>query len=192
MSDILNNMHTRWLFPLLLVVALLFVWLIYRRYFMARSGIDRVLNTVAFERMDGLVLPNGDEGVIQIDHLLLTSQGLLVLHVKEAPGKVFGGDKMQDWTVIAADRRYTFSNPQHALYDRIAAIRQIVRDVPVEGRILFLEGSEFAKGVPDLVCLPDELIGQFSDVDKAAGKRKVESFMPHWERLAKHSVAGHP
>ena len=188
MSDDLNTLDAGWL--LLLVVVLLAVWWVYRRRFVARTGLDRVLNSVAFERMDGLVLPNGDEGVIQIDHLLLTSQGLLVLHVKEAPGTVFGGDKLQDWTVIASDRRYTFSNPQHALYDRIAAIRQIVRDVPVEGRILFLEGSEFAKGIPDLVCLPDELIAQFSDVDKAAAKRKIESFTPHWERLAAHAVTG--
>ncbi len=188
MSDDLNTLDAGWL--LLLVVVLLAVWWFYRRRFVARTGLDRVLNNIAFERMDGLVLPNGDEGVIQIDHLLLTSQGLLVLHVKEAPGTVFGGDKLQDWTVIAADRRYTFSNPQHALYDRIAAIRQIVRDVPVEGRILFLEGAEFAKGIPDLVCLPDELIAQFSEADKAAAKRKVESFTPHWERLAGYAVTG--
>ena len=188
MSDELNTLDAGWL--LLLIVVLLAVWWYYRRRFVTRTGLDRVLKSIAFERMDGLVLPNGDEGVIQIDHLLLTSQGLLVLHVKEAPGTVFGGDKLQDWTVIAADRRYTFSNPQHALYDRIAAIRQVVRDVPVEGRILFLEGAEFAKGVPDLVCLPDELIAEFSDVDKAAAKRKVESFTPHWERLAGHAVTG--
>ena len=61
-----------------------------------------------------------------IDYLLLTTKGLLILEVKDVQGIVFGGDKMQDWTVINAERRYTFSNPQPALYDRIAAVRQIV------------------------------------------------------------------
>ncbi len=46
------------------------------------------------------------------------------LEVKDIDGAVFGSDKMSDWTVIAAKRRYTFPNPQHALYDRIAAVRQ--------------------------------------------------------------------
>lgn len=190
MSEILDNTYTTWLVPLLAIVVLLVAWLVYRHWFVGRSGLDDVLNEIAFERLDGLVLPNGDDGVIQIDHLILTAQGLLVLHIKDAPGKVFGADKMQEWTVIAADRRYTFSNPQPALYDRVAAVRQIVRDVPVEGRILFLEGAEFTKGVPDLVRLLEELRGEFAEADKAAAKRKIEAFIPHWERLEKNAVAG--
>ena len=190
MSEILENTYTTWLLPLLAVVALLIVWLFYRRWYSGRSGLDDVLNEIAFERIDGLVIPSGDDGVIQIDHLVLTSRGLLVLHIKDAPGTVFGADKMQEWTVMADDRRYTFSNPQPALYDRVAAVRQIVRDVPVEGRILFLEGAEFTKGVPDLVRLLDELRDEFAEPDKVAAKRKIEAFTTHWERLEKAAVAG--
>lgn len=123
-----------------------------------------------------------------IDHLLLTSQGLLILEVKDVEGIVFGGDKMQDWTVISNERRFTFSNPQPALYDRIAAVRQIVRQVPVAGRILFLDGAEFTKGVPGLVCNGEELVGEFADVDKAAGKVKVDAFKPHWDLIKAHTV----
>ncbi len=184
----LSNTYSTWLLPLLAVLALLVAWLVYRRYFMVRSGLEGVLNDIAFERLAAVVLPNGDDGVIQIDHLVLTSQGLLILHVKEAVGKVFGGDKLKEWTVMAPDRRYTFSNPQPALFDRVAAVRQIVRDVPVEGRILFLEGAEFTKGVPELVRLPDELKREFGEADKAAAQRKIEAFLPHWERIAQHAV----
>ena len=170
------------------LAVLLLTWVVYRFVFARRQGLDRILDEIAFDRVDGMVVPNGDEGVIQIDHLLLTSQGLLIVHVKEAPGTVFGGDKLRDWTVMAADRRYTFANPQPALYDRIAAVRQIVRDVPVEGRILFLDGAEFAKGVPELVRTPEQLLREFGDADRAAAKRKVEAFKSHWEQLAKHAV----
>ncbi len=170
------------------LVTLLVAWAVYRFVIARRRGLNRVFDEIAFDRVDGMIVPNGDEGVIQIDHLLLTSQGLLIVHVKDAPGTVFGGDKLKDWTVMAADRRYTFANPQPALYDRVAAVRQIVRDVPVEGRILFLDGAEFAKGVPDLVTTSDELRREFSDSDKAAAERKVEAFKPHWEQLAKHAV----
>ena len=129
------------------------------------------------------MIPSADEGEIQVDQLLLTSQGLLILEIKDVQGTVFGSDKMSDWAVISEDRRFTFSNPQPALYDRIAAVRQIVRQVPVEGRVLFLDGADFTKGVPSLVCSLEDLVAQFGEPDKNAAKFKIEAFKPHWELI---------
>jgi hypothetical protein len=63
-----------------------------------------------------------------------------------------------------------------------------VRQVPVEGRVLFLDGAEFTKGVPSMVCTLDELLEQFGEKDKAAAQRKVEAFRPHWELLQKNAL----
>lgn len=180
MTQTLESVNVSWLLAVVLV--LLVAWLVYRRR-KARNRLQRVLDEIGYDRLDGLVVPNSDEGEIQIDFLLLTSKGLLILHIKDAQGAVFGSDKMQDWTVISEDRRYTFSNPQPALYDRIAAVRNVVRQVPVEGRVLFLDGAEFKKGVPSMVCDLDELLAEFGEEDKAAAKRKIEAFKPHWELL---------
>jgi hypothetical protein len=170
--------------PLLLVVLLLLLTLFWYRYRRgSRRSLKNVLATIAFERIDNLVIPNADEGEIQIDHLLLTPNGLLVIDVKNVQGVVFGSDKMQDWTVISEERRFTFGNPQPALYDRIAAVRQIVRQVPVAGRVLFLDGARFTKGTPDMVASLDELLQDFSEPDKATAKMKVEAFKPHWELI---------
>jgi hypothetical protein len=95
---------------------------------------------------------------------------------------------MQDWTVISKERRYTFPNPQAALYDRIAAVRQIVRQVPVEGRLLFLDTAEFTKGVPDLVSDLDTLLEEFGEPDKNAAKFKLEAFKPHWDLIRKAAL----
>jgi len=176
---------------LLGILALLLVWLLYRYFGGSSSGVQRVLDDIAFERIEQLVIPSADEGEIQVDHLLLTSQGLLILEIKDVQGIVFGSDKMQDWTVISDERRYTFSNPQPALYDRIAAVRQIVRQVPVAGRILFLDGAEFTKGVPGLVCSLDELAAEFGEPDKKAAKFKIEAFRPHWELVSKAALGAH-
>lgn len=170
---------------LLLVVA----WIVIRRRNRG-TRLHRILADISFDRIDGLLIPNGDEGEIQIDHLLLTSQGLLIVDIKNAVGTVFGSDKMQEWTVISNERRYTFSNPQPALYDRIAAVRQIVRQVPVSGRILFLDGAEFTKGVPAMVAGLDELEAEFGESDKAAAKFKIEAFKPHWDLLRKEALGG--
>ncbi|MGI9262574.1 MAG: nuclease-related domain-containing protein [Woeseiaceae bacterium] len=165
------------------VVALVVLLIVLRRKRSQAQSLAGVLNNIAFERIQGLVIPKADEGEIQIDHLILTAQGLLIIDVKDVEGAVFGGDKLQDWTVIGANNRFTFGNPQPALYDRIAAVRQVVRQVPVAGRIVFLEGASFTKGIPSLVCNLDELLAEFGDQDKAAAKVKIEAFKPHWEQI---------
>jgi hypothetical protein len=176
---------------LLLIVAVLLLFLllfVYRRRRRNKRSLSKVFSAIAFERIDGLVVPNGDDGEIQIDHLLLTASGLLIIDVKDVVGTVFGSDKMQDWTVINEERRFTFANPQPALYDRIAAIRSIVRQVPVTGRLLFLDGAAFTKGVPRLVVSCDELVEEFLAKDRANAKAAVEAFKPHWERIREKAV----
>jgi hypothetical protein len=174
---------TLWI--LLLAAALLIAGLVWLLFFRGGTPLEKALADISYDRVEGLVIPSADEGEIQVDQLLLTSQGLLVLEVKDVQGTVFGSDKMSDWTVIANDRRYTFSNPQPGLYDRIAAVRQIVRQVPVEGRVLFLDGAEFSKGTPSLACNLEQLVAEFGEPDKNAAKFKIEAFKPHWELIQK-------
>ena len=189
MADLFDFAGNPWLLPSLAVLALLLLWLGYRRLRGNRSSLQRVLDEIAFERIEELVIPGADEGEIQVDQLLLTTQGLLILEIKDVEGVVFGSDKMQDWTVISDERRYTFTNPQPALYDRIAAVRQIVRQVPVAGRILFLDGAEFTKGVPGLVCTLRDTSDEFGEPDKKASKFKIEAFRPHWDEIRKAALS---
>lgn len=171
------------------LVVLTFV-LIYRHRIAQRPLLSKVLSDIAFERVDGLVIPSADDGEIQIDHLLLTAKGLLIIDIKDVKGAVFGSDKMQDWTVINQERRFTFANPQSALFDRIAAVRHIVRQVPVAGRILFLDGAEFTKGIPGHVCTLDQLLEEYCEQDKSAAKIKVGAFRQHWDALTARAVPG--
>lgn len=186
MDGLLTTEQALWAVPLGLGVLGVLVFLLWRRR--RGSRLTRILSEIGFDRIENLLIPNGDDGEIQIDHLLLTSQGLLIIDIKEAVGTVFGSDKMQDWTVISDERRYTFQNPQAALYDRIAAVRQIVRQVPVAGRILFLDGAEFTKGVPSLVTDLDTLALEFGEADKDAAKVKVDAFKPHWDLMRKAAL----
>lgn len=166
-----------------LLILLLVAWLMYRGSRRRGGTVADVVRRISHDYQQNLILPKADEGEIYLDHLLLTSEGLLVIDIKDVEGIVFGSDKMQDWTVIARDRRFTFANPQPGMFDRIAAVRQIARDVPVHGRIVFLPGAEFTKGVPGLVCQLKELAEEFSEADKQGAAAKVESFKPHWEKI---------
>lgn len=186
MANLISSEQATWIMPLAVAV-LLVVWYLLRRR-AGGSRLKKVLADIGHDRIENLLIPNGDEGEIQIDHLILTSQGLLIIDIKDAVGTVFGSDKMQEWAVISEERRYTFPNPQAALYDRIAAVRHIVRQVPVEGRILFLDGAEFTKGVPNMVSDLDTLLDDFGEPNKDTAKVKVDAFKPHWELIRKAAL----
>lgn len=171
----------------LVLVALLLTWLLVRRIGRGDKSLSKTLDAIAYERIEGLLIPNSEGGEIQIDHLVLTAKGLLIVDVKDMQGTVFGSDKMENWTCIAEDHRFTFANPQTALYDRIAAVFELVSDIPIAGRIVFLEGADFTKGVPGMVTTLEELVEEFGVPDKAASRDKIDAFMPQWKAI--HSTA---
>ncbi len=189
MTEFLSNysLESYWL-PLMAVAMLLALLAVYQRRGRKARKLNKVFGAIAHDRIDHLIIPSADEGEIQIDHLLLTAEGLLIVDIKDVNGAVFGSNKMQDWSVISDDGRFTFSNPQTALYDRIAAVRQIVRQVPVTGRIFFLDDAEFKKGVPGLVCTLDSMLTEFSENDKAVGKSQIEAFKPQWDLIREKAL----
>lgn len=178
-----------WVWPAAGAAALiaLAVWAyLLLRAWRTRRGIEGVISSIAYEMLKNVLLPNGNGGQIHVHYLLLTQRGLLVADLLDRPGAVFGGDQMLEWTAIGKKRRYTFANPQHALYDRIAAVRLLTGDVPVEGRLLFTVRSEFPKGKPRNVVRIDDLTTDFPKVDMARGNITA-AFGDVWANVKKHA-----
>ncbi len=173
----------------LVVMVLLIIWWSLRRQSGDAQRLSKALNRISYARLSGIVIPKADEGEIQLDLVLLTGKGLLVVEVKDAEGVVFGSDRMQDWTVISGDRRYTFANPQNALYDRVAAIRQIVREVPVDGRIVFTDSAKFTKGVPSNVTSAADLMSEFPKINRKQPPPTMQAFQAHWDKLRDEAVS---
>jgi hypothetical protein len=168
----------------LLLLALGFFGLrAYQRRARRKSLLAR-LERVALAAAHQVLVPDGMGGFIHIDHVLLTSRGILVLDTRRVTGLIFGGDQMSDWTVMGRGHRYTFDNPQPALYDRIAAVKAVVGDVPVEGRLLFSNVGKFTKGIPKWVVMLDGIEVEFPVVDR--GNQALENSDQHtdaWGRL---------
>ena len=115
---------------------------------------------------------------------MLTTKGVLIVDVKGYEGTIFGSDRMDEWTVMTSDkRRFTFPNPQDTLYDRIAAIRRLVRDIPVSGHVLFSSGADFSTGRPREVILAHEFVESYRKPDKAEVEQLRDAYLPHWERI---------
>jgi hypothetical protein len=163
----------------LLLGVLLFVWWKRRR----RSSIGEALEAIAVERIEHVLVPDGMGGEIHVEYLLLTTRGILVLDVKPYEGVIFASERMDQWTVIGPGGRSTFPNPLGSLYDRVAAVRQLVRDVEVKGFVVFPPQADFSKGRPADVQLPDDLVEAYAKPEKDEIGRLTEAFSPHWEKI---------
>ena len=178
-----------WAYPAAAAVAViaLAVWgyLLFRAY-RTRKTIETTIASVAYEMLKNVLIPNGNGGHIHVHYLLLTQRGLLVADLLDLPGAIFGGDQMIEWTVIGKKRRFTFPNPQHTLYDRMAAVRLLTGDVPVEGRVVFTMRSQFPKGKPRNVLRIDDLANEFPPVDKVRGNITA-AFGDVWANVKKNA-----
>jgi hypothetical protein len=170
-----------------IVLAGLVAWgvILFRRY-RHRRAMDAAISSIAYEMLRNVLIPNGNGGQIHVNYLLLTQRGLLVADLLDLPGAIFGGDQMIEWTVIGKKRRYTFTNPLHALYDRVAAVRLLTGEVPVEGRVLFSQRSEFPKGKPRNVVRIDDLTEDFPPVDTSRGNITA-AFGDVWANVKKNA-----
>lgn len=169
---------------LALVVVLVAGWLVWRWWRKRRhSSIGDALKAIAVAHLEDVLVPDGMDGEIHIEHLVLTKRGVLVLNIKHYKGVVFASDRMDQWTAIDKGERSTFQNPLSSLYDRVAAIRQLVRDIEVEGFVVFPSLADFSKGRPRDVRQPEDLLQVYARPDKADVDRLTDAFQPHWEKI---------
>ncbi|MFO1394997.1 MAG: hypothetical protein U1F09_14660 [Steroidobacteraceae bacterium] len=150
----------------------------------ARRAIDNVISSVAFDELRNVLVPTGTGDQIHVNYLLLTQRGLLVIDLFDVPGVIFAAEKMEQWSVFGPKRHFTFSNPLPMLFDRVAAVRHLAGEVPVEGRIVFSMRGEFPKGRPEAVLRLDALQEEFPPVERGAGGAAA-AFAPVWEQVRK-------
>ena len=153
----------------IVIVILILFWVFYRRR--AGRSIDSRLQRVSYDLLKQFIIPDGDDGEIHVEYALLTGRGVVVLDIEEVEGIVFGSDAMEDWTVMSDRRRFTFSNPQHALFDRMAAVKRLLPDVPVTGFVAFTSKAKFSKGQPSNVIDINRLVDELLRRDRRSSRR---------------------
>lgn len=151
-----------------------------------RASVKRLhqgIVSVSVEYLNNVLVPDGNGAAMHVDYLLLTSRGVVVVDLRDVRGNIFGGDQMTDWTVMSGATRATFQNPQHALYDRVAAVRALAGELPVEGRVLFTRRAKFPKGLPRWTLIVDSLRSEFPQVDSDAARAWVERYRTDWQAI---------
>jgi hypothetical protein len=157
-------------------------WRWYRQY-RARKALRAAVTAGSAEHLIDTLVPDGMGGGFHIDFLLLTLRGVVVIDLRDVRGNIFGGDQMAEWTVMDGPQRFTFTNPQGALYDRIAAVKALAGDVPVEGRIVFTRRGRFPKGLPKWTLMLDSLATEFPAADFESPADSAARYRGGWQSL---------
>ena len=168
------------------VVAVAFLGFFGGRLWMLRRRDARRVARVtsgAADFLRNVLVPDGNGGDYHLDFVLLTSRGVVFIDMRDIIGNVFGGDQMTDWTLIEGARRTTFVNPQSGLYDRIASVKAIAVDTPVEGRIVFTKRAKFPKGLPRFTVMLESVAAEFPRLGAAELDIAVSKYRPGWQRL---------
>ena len=153
-----------------------------------RAARALAVTNCGYEYLRDVLVPDGQGSTLHVDFLLLTARGLVVIDLRDIEGNIFGGDQMNEWTVMHRALRYTFPNPQTGLYDRIAAVRALAQGLPVDGRIVFTGRGHFPKGLPRYTLMLDSLPSEFPVSDRETMRSLLDRWTPAWSAIRK-SVA---
>ncbi len=154
-------------------------WVVRRR---DARRVARVTSGAA-DYLRNVLVPDGNGGDYHLDFVLLTSRGVVIIDMRDITGNVFGGDQMTAWTLMNGPSRTTFVNPQAGLYDRIASVKAIATETPVEGRIVFTKRAKFPKGLPRFTVMLDSVAAEFPKLGAAELDIAVSKYRPGWVKL---------
>ena len=144
---------------IVLVSALVSIWRVYRRR-RARSRLNAAITAVGLDALQDVLVPDGMGGSLHVDFVLLTT-----------------------WTVMAGAKRATFHNPQGAMYDRVAAVKQLSAELPVEGRLLFTRRGKFPKGLPRWTMMVESVRTEFPPADPQSREVLLNRYRESWDAI---------
>ena len=111
-----------------------------------------MLRASALPYVRDVTIPDLIGGYTQIDHLLLTPTGLVMLEWQYFSGVLHGSAHAQEWTRFEGSERHDFANPLRRVQQLVASLDALVLgskvDVPMEGFLVLTGTAKFAKGLP--------------------------------------------
>ncbi|PCJ31689.1 MAG: nuclease-like protein [Gammaproteobacteria bacterium] len=114
------------------------------------------------DEMKHIIIPDGIGGLLEIEHLILLDQGILLIESYPMSGNLFGGETIDEWSQIINGRSYKFSNPLRRIRTSRQAIKSLVPKMPVFCRVVFNSDSVFPKGKPEDVSVLSSLADDLS------------------------------
>ena len=139
-----------WVLPFVLIVSGIRLALKVRAQgWLGERVVGRRLAEHAHVSLHDVIVPDGRGELTQIDHVLLTDEGIWVIETKTFTGRIFGSERDRQWTQRLGRRSFRIGNPLRQNYGHLKAVEAIVgSSVPVLGRVVMAGSATFPKGMP--------------------------------------------
>jgi len=132
----------------LLILALLFSYTTFKNW-LKELFLYRCVRKLGVAALRNIVIPDGMDGRVLIENIILTPDGIYILPIKRYCGIIFAAENIDTWTQVVGKRSYKFPNPLPELETYIMAVRNLLPTVNVTGCILVTRDAEFPKGKPE-------------------------------------------
>ena len=91
------------------------------------------------------------DGTTQIDHILVSRYGVLVVETKDYKGWIFADAKQANWTQVPFRRKFRFQNPIFQNYRHLRAVQDTLDFLPgdaIKSVVVFTGEAEFKTEIP--------------------------------------------
>lgn len=156
---------------------LFYRWVARDRYL---KKVNRMVKKISSDYFKDISLDLGEDQYAYFDYLLLSTQGIIALEIKNFSGHIYGSAGINQWTQIVERKSYKFTNPFFELEKKIELLKQLIPDHNINGIIVFTEQADFPKGRPDNVMRVSECLRFFG---KAAKHDTPEFYTSGWNHL---------
>lgn len=163
-APIIAQVGLIWPLPVFLVFSALLTlatpWL---RGKLGEARVRKRLARIWSEALHDVILPASRGGLTQVDHLVLTGAGLLVVETKNYRGRIFGREQEAQWTQRLGRHSIAFPNPLRQNHGHTEAVKALVPGVRVFGRVVFTNSAQFPQGMPPGVSSLRSLAGDLRE-----------------------------
>lgn len=100
--------------------------------------------------LNNVTLEYGD-GTTQIDHILITQNGIVVIESKHYSGWIFAHESQEKWTQVIFRVKSKFQNPIYQNLKHVRAVRKLLDFMPEEqivSLVVFTGNGEFKTKIP--------------------------------------------
>jgi len=140
-----------------IVIFLLLLALLLKLRTKQKLSLDSILKPLSKGEIKHIVIPDGIGGLLEINHVVLLDQGLLLIDSLASEGNVFGGESLNEWTQISKGRSFKFANPLRRLKMSKQALSVLTPNIPIFYHIVFSNETVFPRGKPDSVSVLNSL-----------------------------------
>lgn len=138
-----------WLGIVLLIFLSVFLHREKLKEYIKEWKLKKLLKNIGLKCLHNVIIPDGIDGHIFIEYLILMPNEMFILAVKKFRGLIFAAEHIDLWTQVIGNKSYKFENPLQQLEINVVFLNSNLETSKLGKKVLFIKGCEFPKGKPE-------------------------------------------